>query len=513
MGPEDVVGEVGDRGDHRHVDLSPAAQDPEDVGQGRVRGDNDVGVALVHAAEHAPGADEAQAAQTHHADRGDPGDQRVEQPVHPREETQLDAVAVADHVLGNAAEPLQALGHLDLGLGVGGSDLGRHGAGCGSVAFADVGGEDQDPRRTGRFRGRCAVAVARRAPARQQERQRALAAGRRGGHVRVGGGRVAILLQRMGIGLVGHAQAVLQRPGGREAQRPRGQPGVQARAANLALALGRVLGLDVRICHPGQRRQQVPDRGLAAGADVEGAGGVGLGGREEPAHDVLDVHVVARARAVAENGGSGALGQRPREDRHHAALAARVLARAVHVGQAQRDGGHLRPPVALDLVLGRALVGAVGGQRLHWRGLRRRQLVGVAVQGAAGGGEDEPLGARGARRLEHVDRPAAVDLGVEVGVGDRAAYVGLRGEMEDDVGPRLAQQSAHGAGVAHVGLLERGAVAQGAGQVLPPPAREVVDCQHLVAPGDEGVDQVGSDETRAACDYGPAGSCAISWHA
>ena len=238
-----------------------------------------------------------------------------------------------------------------------------------------------------------------------------------------------------------------------------------------------------------------------------------LGGREEPAHDVLHVHVVARARSVAEHGGSGALGERPREDRDHAALTGRVLARAVHVGQAQGHGGHVRAAVALDLVLGRALVGAVGRQRLDGRGLRRRQLVGVAVQGAAGGGKDEPLGARGVRRLEHVDRPAVVDLGVEVGVGDRAAHIRLRGEVEHDVGPPLAQQPAHGAGVAHVGLFERGAVAQRAGQVLPPPAREVVNCQHLVAPGDERVDQVGTDETRAARDYGPAGSCAISWHA
>ena len=382
------------------------------------------------------------------------------------------------------------------------------------MALADVGGEDQDPRRTGRFRGRCAVAVARRAAARQQERQRALAAGRRGRRVRVGGGRVAVALQRLGVGLVRRAQAVLERPGGGEAQRPRGQPGVQARAANLALALGRVLGLDLGdVSHPGERREQVHDRGLAPGADVEGAGRVGVGGRDERAHDVLDVHVVTRARAVPEHRRRGALGERPREDRDHAALAARVLARAVHVGQAQRHGGHALAAEALDLVLGRVLVGAVGRQRLHGRGLRRRQSVGVAVQGAAGGGEHEPLGAGGARRLEHVDRSAVVDLGVEVGVGHRAAHVGLRGEVEHDVRAPLAQQPAHGAGVAHVGLLERGAVAQRGGQVLPPPAREIVDRHHLVAPGDERVDQVGSDETRAARDYGPAGSCAISWHA
>ena len=85
--------------------------------------------------------------------------------------------------------------------------------------------------------------------------------------------------------------------------------------------------------------------------------------------------------------------------------------------------------------------------------------------------------------------------------------------MEDDIGPPLAQQAPHRAGVADVGLLQRGAVGQGVAQVLAPAGGQVVDREDRVAARQEGVDEVRSDEAGAAGDDGPAGSCAISWHA
>ena len=121
------------------------------------------------------------------------------------------------------------------------------------------------------------------------------------------------------------------------------------------------------------------------------------------------------------------------------------------------------------------------------RAVLARRAVALAVDRAAGGGEDD-LRARAARRLEHLHGADDVDRGVVLGARDRGHHVGLRGEVEDDVG--LAELEA----VADVAL--RRSVGRGV-QVLALAGREVVDDDHLVAALDETVDEVRPDEPGA----------------
>ena len=96
--------------------------------------------------------------------------------------------------------------------------------------------------------------------------------------------------------------------------------------------------------------------------------------------------------------------------------------------------------------------------------------------------------AGGAGGLERVHRADHVHLGVECRPLHRRADVGLRGEVEDDVGVRLERR-------ADVVLQQRG----GGVDVLAATRAEVVEHDHLVPARDQGVDEVGADEA------GPAG--------
>ena len=161
--------------------------------------------------------------------------------------------------------------------------------------------------------------------------------------------------------------------------------------------------------------------------------------------EVADVDVVARLRAVAEHLRPAAGEVLAAEDRDHAGLAVRVLARAVDVAEAQR---HRRQAV-------QALVEARGTARRRASTCRsrpsagrrmvlgRRDHVGLAVDRAAGRGEHEAPRAGLARGLEHVDRALDVRARVVVRAVDRDAHVDLRGEVEDDLGPGLADDLAH----------------------------------------------------------------------
>ena len=98
----------------------------------------------------------------------------------------------------------------------------------------------------------------------------------------------------------------------------------------------------------------------------------------------------------------------------------------------------------------------------------------------------------GLRGLEHVDGADDVHLGVELGALHRRLDVGLRGEVEDDVALDLERR-------ADVVLEQTGCRVQ----VLALAGVEVVDDQHVVAPGDQSINEVRADEARTPCHDRP----------
>jgi hypothetical protein len=96
----------------------------------------------------------------------------------------------------------------------------------------------------------------------------------------------------------------------------------------------------------------------------------------------------------------------------------------------------------------------------------------------------------GACGFEHLHGSDDVDCGVVLRPLDGGYDVGLRSEMEDDVGPRCVDP------VADVALDEGRLRAQ----ELALPSGEVVDHDDVVAPRDERVHQVGADEARSTGD-------------
>jgi len=109
---------------------------------------------------------------------------------------------------------------------------------------------------------------------------------------------------------------------------------------------------------------QLAVRGFHGGADVEPLTAAGRAGRfDERVDHVIDEHVVAGVRAVAEHPGGLAGQQGLSEDRDHPGLAVRVLARPVDVREGK--GGELEPvqlAICDQVVDGRLLRHAVGRQ-------------------------------------------------------------------------------------------------------------------------------------------------------
>ena len=90
--------------------------------------------------------------------------------------------------------------------------------------------------------------------------------------------------------------------------------------------------------------------------------------------------------------------------------------------------------VVVEVVAAGLLRDAVRRLRALRVRLRRRDLLGRAVDRAARAREHHLARAAGARALAHVERADEVHLGVELRPGHRDAHVGLRGEVEHDVG-------------------------------------------------------------------------------
>ena len=155
--------------------------------------------------------------------------------------------------------------------------------------------------------------------------------------------------------------------------------------------------------------------------------------------------------------------------------------------------------------LGAELALPVGGHRPGLGRLGRGHDVGLAVDRAARRRVHHALDAAQPRGLEHVDRADDVDPRVPRRVLDRLAHIDLRGQVEDDVGPRRGEHAAHAPRVADVGLLEAGAPRQRAAEVLALAGGQVVDDRDLVAAIEERVDEVRADEAGAAGDQGTHG--------
>ena len=85
------------------------------------------------------------------------------------------------------------------------------------------------------------------------------------------------------------------------------------------------------------------------------------------------------------------------------------------------------------------------------------------------------------------------------GVGHRLAHVDLRGQVEDHVRLRAADEEAHRARVADVDHLQLRAVRERLLEVLPLAGGDVVEHDHLVAAREQRVHEVRADEAGAAC--------------
>ena len=197
--------------------------------------------------------------------------------------------------------------------------------------------------------------------------------------------------------------------------------------------------------------------------------------------------------------------QLAREDRDDPGFAVRVLARAVHVGQRERRV--LEPAdcaVVVEVVADGLLRDAVGRLRVLRRGLR---------------GSGAPRGCRRAcrpsaantilldagrdRALAHVERAEDVDRRVEHRARDRHAHVGLRGEVEDHVGPAVRDEI-DDRRRRDVEAVEReaaiGLSARASARFAERAGREVVDDVDAPALGEEPVDERRADEPGAAGD-------------
>jgi hypothetical protein len=193
--------------------------------------------------------------------------------------------------------------------------------------------------------------------------------------------------------------------------------------------------------------------------------------------------------AVAEDHRVFAARHSLEEDRDDAALEPCVLALPVDVGEAERHMTRAVDAVPACEVLLAALLRDPVGRQGQERRLLGCTLRALAVAGAARRREDD-LCSSGCD--EHVRGADHVDGGVVAGIFHRGLHVGLCREMEDDV--RIDRE-----GLADVVLEQR----RPRVQVLPLAGGEVVDDGHLVAAGEERVDEIRPDEPCATCHDRP----------
>ena len=188
-----------------------------------------------------------------------------------------------------------------------------------------------------------------------------------------------------------------------------------------------------------QASVQLRDRRVPAGADVDDAAVV-TDRREQRGDDVADVDEVAALPAVAEDRSS-----------RRRARSARGRSRRRRPRGRRPGAGRRRSPKrsetwrrAVDAVpAGEVLLAADLGDAVRRERQERRVLVGgrgaLAVDRAARRREDHLRAL--ARPREHVHGADDVDRRVVARALHRGLHVGLRGEVEDDVGARLENGS------------------------------------------------------------------------
>ena len=148
---------------------------------------------------------------------------------------------------------------------------------------------------------------------------------------------------------------------------------------------------------------------------------------------------------------------------------------------------------AEEVLLGGQLRDAVGRDRIRGVILVRREALGVAVDRAPAGREDD-LGDTGReRRPRDADRAEDVDLRVEDGILDGLSHVDLRRVMEDRVHVRVVKE-AFEVEAADVAFDESGPFREAG----PLARREIVEDDDVLAIGEKGVCEMGADETGAA---------------
>jgi hypothetical protein len=127
-----------------------------------------------------------------------------------------------------------------------------------------------------------------------------------------------------------------------------------------------------------------------------------------------------------------------------------------------------------------------------WRG---RQLFGRAVDGAAGGGENELLHVRGHAHFKQVQRATHVDVGVEDRVGHAAPHVDLRREVGDYL-RLLVLKHVGQLGRAYVELVKPGLRVE----IVLRPGGKIIHHRHLVSGVNIGIHHMGTDKTGASCN-------------
>ena len=200
---------------------------------------------------------------------------------------------------------------------------------------------------------------------------------------------------------------------------------------------GAVDGRAARSGGPSARRVELVDARLDPRPDVEDAAVV-ADGSEDPADDVGDVDEVARLLAVSVDRRRLPAADALEEDRDDTSLERRRLPRPVHVREAERDvAGAEQPVPPREVLLAGQLREAVWGDRATRRVLARRSVA-LPVDRPARRAEDDLRAVR-AGRLQHADGADDVHVRVIVGTLDRCADVGLRRQVEADLGLDLVE--------------------------------------------------------------------------
>lgn len=222
-------------------------------------------------------------------------------------------------------------------------------------------------------------------------------------------------------------------------------------------------------------------------------------GPKHRAGDVVDMDVITGGAAEPEQRRRLAAPELVAEDRHDARLAMRALPRSVDVPEPAHGVWNIRRVAPCEHVsLSGPFRGAVRGQRGRNSILGRRDRRLISVNRASGGAKDDGC-SMALRRFEHVERSLDVYRAVVARIGDRDGYAGLRGEVEDRFWAGGVHDLVERSRICDVDDLEE----RLSRDAVSPTAGQIIDRDRTPTLGDNRIDDVGSDESRASGDdYG-----------